>query len=151
MTRFLLGPLACLLAIGPVAALAAPVSNAATDALIAFEHARRDAVAHVDLAAIDAMTGADLIYVDASGFERDKKAYLDHLATEGVVYKSYSLDDLHASVRGDVGVLTGFFRFDVTVNGRGNAGAQYFTAVYRREEGRWKLIVWHPTRSATQP
>jgi ketosteroid isomerase-like protein len=147
MTRFFLGSLTCLLAVMPVAASAASPA----DALVAFEHARREAVAHVDLAAIDAMTSADLIYVDASGFERDKKAYLDHLATEGVVYNSYSLDDLHASVRGGVGVLSGLFRFNVTVSGRGNVGVQYFTSVYVRNGQGWKLMVWHPTRAAAQP
>lgn len=119
--------------------------------LIAFEHARRDAIMRVDLKAVDRMTDKDLIYVDASGFERNKREHLAHLAVEGLVYNSYSLDDLRAVVRGRMATLTGLFRFDVTVKGRRNSGRQYFTAVYGRTGGQWKLRLWHPTRATDLP
>lgn len=140
-------PLACLLACGALPGAAFAAGQDAAKEIIAFEHARRDAIARVDLKALDRMTGQDLAYVDASGFERNKQQHLDHLAVEGVVYNSYSLDGLHAAVRGRLATLTGLFRFDVTVKGRHNAGNQYFTAVYLRTGKSWKLLIWHPTRA----
>jgi ketosteroid isomerase-like protein len=116
--------------------------------VLAFERARREAVVRVDLKALDAMSSPDLVYVDAHGFERNKQQYLEHLATEGVHYNSYSLEDTTARVYGDLAVVTGMFKFDVTVNGKSTNGAQYYTSVYVRNNGAWTLLIWHPTVAA---
>ncbi|WP_313804747.1 nuclear transport factor 2 family protein [Sphingobium sp.] len=148
-TRFVLS----LLAVSALSTFAhstpamASASSSKPDQIIAFEKARREAVVHVDLKALAAMSAQGLVYVDASGIKRNRAEYLDHIATEGVTYHSYSLDDLHAKVFGNLAVLTGIFRFDVEVKGRLNHGVQYFTSVYVHENKGWKLKIWHPTRA----
>ncbi len=113
--------------------------------VLAFEKARREAVLRVDIKALDAMTAPDLVYVDAHGFERNKQQYLDHICAENIHYSSYALEGTTAKVYGDLAVATGLFKFDVTVDGKRNTGAQDYTGVYVRRNGEWTLLVWHPT------
>lgn len=113
--------------------------------VLEFEKSRRAAVASKDLKALDRMTADDLRYVDAGGIERNKAEYLEHISTENIRYNSYSLDAAAAKVFGSLAVATGTFNYDVTVDSRINKGSQYYTAVYVRVGGDWKLLIWHPT------
>lgn len=114
-------------------------------AVLEFEKRRREAVVAKDLNALARMTADDLRYVDAGGIERNKAEYLEHIRTENIRYNSYSLDDTAAKVFGQLAVATGTFNYDVTVDARVNRGSQYYTAVYLRQDGEWKLLIWHPT------
>jgi ketosteroid isomerase-like protein len=117
--------------------------------VLAFEKARREAVLRADIKSLDSMTAPDLVYVDAHGFERNKQQYLEHIRTENIHYNSYALEDTTAKIYGDLAVATGLFKFDVTVEGKRNTGAQYYTGVYVRNEGEWTLLIWHPTYVAS--
>ena len=134
-------------AAGGAEAPAARLSPAQQE-LLAVDKTRREAVVRVDLPQLDAMSARDLIYVDAHGIERNKQEYLDHLRTEGVHYTSYALEDQTVRIEGKIGVITGLFRFNVTVTGKSSQGSQLYTAVFVREVGAWKLLIWHPTTKA---
>lgn len=119
--------------------------------LLDFEMQRREAIARKDIPFLESTSSPDLFYVDASGKERNLTEYVAHLHEENVSYNSFQLEDRTVRILGDLGVTTGLFKFDVTVNGRINRGAQYFTAVYVRTGKTWKLLVWHPTTAAPPP
>lgn len=119
--------------------------------VLAFEQQRREAVVRKDLQALAAMTSERLRYVDASGIERNKTDYLEHIRTENIRYNAWSLDGAAAKVYGDLAVATGTFNYDVNVDARSNKGSQYYTAVYVRHGADWQLLIWHPTVVARAP
>ena len=129
----------------PTASVASSSPTAEIQAVLSAEKSRREAVVERSLAKLAAMTAEDLIYVDAHGIERNKPAYLEHIATENVRYVSYSLEHPSVRIEGTVAIVRGIFQFDVMANGRSHKGSHLYTAVYVREGAAWKLLVWHPT------
>jgi ketosteroid isomerase-like protein len=53
------------------------------------------------------------------------------------------LNDIHESIHGDVGIVTGWLEQDYVLDGRPQHISAPTTVVLRREGGRWKIALFH--------
>lgn len=110
--------------------------------VLAFEIRRCDALMHRDMPTLAAMLTDDLTYVHASGLKQGKAEYLDYVAAGNVNYQSYRIHDTQVEVMGDAAVTHGLFDY---INGVGKPGSMFYTGVYVRSGGQWRLTAWQST------
>jgi ketosteroid isomerase-like protein len=110
--------------------------------VLSFEIRRCDTLMHRDVAALATMLTDDVTYVHASGLKQGKADYLDYVAAGNVNYQSYRIHDTQVQVMGDAAVTHGLFDY---INGAGKPGSMFYTAVYVRNAGQWRLAAWQST------
>lgn len=117
-------------------------ATATEQEVLTFEIQRCDAVMRRDRSALAAMLTDDATYVHASGLMQGKAEYIDYVAAGNVTYSSYRIHDTQIEVVGDAAVTHGVFDY---VNGAGKPGSMFYTAVYERRGGPWRLTAWQAT------
>jgi ketosteroid isomerase-like protein len=129
-------------------ASAAPVWAAdASEALVALEHRRSEAIAAHDEAFLSGLYADDFRGVTALGIDVDKTTLLGVFARADGATR-FTLDDLQARLFGDTAVVTG------RLTGRDGAGAlvsqSRYMHVYVRRGGRWLLVAGEATELAPE-
>jgi ketosteroid isomerase-like protein len=87
----------------------------------------------------------DLTYTHANGVTQTKEQLLAPLRSGEVRYHSIEHEDLQIRNFGDATLLRGFAKIKVTSKGKDLELRIRFTAVYAKELGQWKLLVWQST------
>jgi ketosteroid isomerase-like protein len=143
MTRrgIVLGGLAGALACAAAARAAGPEQDvlAAQDKRVALTIA-------ADTAALGAMMTDDLTYTHSSANVDSKADFLEALRSGKAKYKSLSFDERRVRLHGDVAIVSGTCRVQVTSGGKDLDLKLRFTELYAKQAGAWKMALWHSTR-----
>jgi len=99
-----------------------------------------------DVAALAAMMSDDMTYTHSSGATETKAEFLDGLKTGKYVYRAILPGDRKIRVHGDAGIVSGPCHVVIEPGGRRTELDLYFTELYVREGGRWRMVLWQATR-----
>jgi uncharacterized protein (TIGR02246 family) len=99
-----------------------------------------------DLAALAAMMTDDLTYTHSSGVEETKAEFLDGLKNGKYVYREITPRDRKVRVHGDAAIVSGPAHIVIEPGGKRTEIDLYFTELYVREAGRWRMAMWQSTR-----
>jgi ketosteroid isomerase-like protein len=119
-----------------------------SDALIAAEHAWKDAMAAHDRAALDRIVAPDCrLIVGVAGrpfqiMSRERWLGTIHLYEPEWI----RFDDLQVTVAGDIGIVSILWTQKATVQGVDRSATFFVTDIWRRDNGEWRVIERHSAR-----
>jgi len=99
-----------------------------------------------DLAALSAMMTDDLTYTHSNGVEESKAEFLEALKSGKYVYREITPRDRRVRVHGDAAVVSGPCHVVIEPGGKRTEIDLYFTELYVKEAGQWRMALWHSTR-----
>jgi ketosteroid isomerase-like protein len=139
---------ACLcLALACLAACAeAPVRPVRADDVAELERARFQAMTRQDVAALEPMLAADLLYCHSDGTCETKAEFLETIRSGRIRYEAMHLHDMQLRAVGDAVVVNGIVAVQGVQGGEARSFFIVFTDIYARRDGRWQLIAWQSTR-----
>jgi ketosteroid isomerase-like protein len=110
------------------------------------EDRRYQAVTAGDVAALDGLFAADLVYTHSDASADSKQSYLEKLASGYFKYGPISHPEHSVAVRGDCALVFGDMRGEVQIGGQVRVLNSRSLAVWVREHGSWVLIAFQPTK-----
>lgn len=116
------------------------------ETVIELDRRRMTAMAQKDLATLNALIAADLVYTHSTARLDTKQSLIGNMESGSTVYTSVVPSDVKAQDLGDAVVLTGSCRINVNSGGRPNSFGVRFTDVYARRNGSWQMVAWQSTR-----
>jgi ketosteroid isomerase-like protein len=99
-----------------------------------------------DLAGLGAMMTDDLTYTHSSGVEESKAEFLEGLKSGKYVYREIAPRGRKVRVHGDAAVVSGPCHVVIEPGGKRTELELYFTELYLKEAGQWRMALWHSTR-----
>ncbi len=135
-------------ALGASVIAGSTVARAAGDEedVAAAQDRRIAATIGADIAALGAMTTDDMTYTHSSGATETKAEFLDGLKTGKYVYREIVPRDRKIRVHGDAGIVSGPCHVVIEPGGKRTELDLYFTELYVKEGGRWRMALWQATR-----
>ena len=142
-----------LVVLGTAAGLGAATARAGEvqQADVAAHDARMAATIAGDDAALAAMMTDDLTYTHSSGVSESKAEFLDGLKNGKYVYREIVPRERKVRVHGDAAIVSGPCRIVIEPGGKRTEIELYFTELYVKEAGRWRMALWHSTRLPAAP
>jgi uncharacterized protein (TIGR02246 family) len=129
-----------------LALLPALASAGAEQAVLAAHDARLAATMRGDVAALATMMTDDLTYTHSSGVTETKAEFLDGLKSGKYVYRAIEAKNRRVRLRGDAAVVSGPCHIVIEPGGTRTEIDLYFSELYVREDGRWRMALWQSTR-----
>jgi ketosteroid isomerase-like protein len=99
-----------------------------------------------DLAGLAAMMTDDLTYTHSSAVTETKAEFLDGLRSGKYVYREITPRDRKVRVHGDAAIVSGPCHVVIEPGGKRTELDLYFTELYVKEAGQWRMALWHSTR-----
>jgi ketosteroid isomerase-like protein len=112
----------------------------------ALEARRYQAVTAGDVAALDELFAADLVYTHSDASADSKQSYLEKLAAGHFEYGPISHPETSIVVHGDCALVFGDMRGEVRIAGQLRVLNSRSLAVWGREQGSWVLLAFQPTK-----
>jgi len=112
----------------------------------ALEDRRYQAMTAGDVATLDELFAADLVYTHSDATSDSKRSYLDRLASGYFKYGPISHPETSIVVRGDCVLVFGDMRGEVHIGGQLRVLDSASLTVWSREDGRWVLLAYQPTK-----
>jgi ketosteroid isomerase-like protein len=110
------------------------------------DNERVEAMLRSDIAVLDRICAADLIYTHSNGIVETKDQWIESIKSGAQRYKMFDRDDVQVRIYGDAAILTGRSKVSVTSKGQDKSFQLRFTAVYVKQQGRWQFVAWQSTR-----
>jgi ketosteroid isomerase-like protein len=146
MRRQVLAVLPALLLAPALAGAEANAAAAAEKAVIAAHDARLAATIRGDVAALAAMMTDDLTYTHSSAVTETKAELLEGLKSGKYVYREITPKGRRVRVHGDSAIVSGPAHIVIEPGGQRTEIDLYFTEIYVKEGGRWKMALWQSTK-----
>ena len=100
-----------------------------------------------DIAALERLLAADLVYVHSPGFSESRAEYLRAVQNQVYDYKVIESRDVRIRVDGDLAVENGLVDMSVATSGGPVEHIHlFFVLVWVRQQGSWQLALRHATR-----
>jgi ketosteroid isomerase-like protein len=112
----------------------------------ALEARRYQAMTDGDIAALDDLLSADLVYAHSDATRDTKQSYLDRIATGFFDYGPLDHPEAAIVVHGDCAIVAGDMRGEVQVAGQQRVLNSSALAVWVREGEKWLLLAFQPTK-----
>jgi ketosteroid isomerase-like protein len=112
----------------------------------ALEDRRYQAMTAGDVAALDELFAADLVYTHSDASSDSKQSYLDRLASGYFKYGPISHPETSIVVHGDCVLVLGDMRGEVQIGGQPRVLNSASLSVWVREDERWLLLAYQPTK-----
>jgi ketosteroid isomerase-like protein len=112
----------------------------------ALEARRYQAMTDGDIAALDDLLSADLVYAHSDATRDTKQSYLDRIANGYFDYGPLTHPEEAIVVHGDCAIVTGDMRGEVQVAGKQRVLNSSALAVWVREGEKWVLLAFQPTK-----
>jgi ketosteroid isomerase-like protein len=110
------------------------------------EDHRYQAMTSGDLAALDEMLAADLVYTHSDTSRDTKQSYLEKVATGFYDYGPLTHPEEGIVVHGDCAIVTGAMRGEILVSGQARVLNSSALAVWVRENDKWVLLALQLTK-----
>jgi ketosteroid isomerase-like protein len=104
-----------------------------------------------DLAGLGAMMTDDLTYTHSNAATETKAEFLDGLKTGKYLYREITPRDRKVRVHGDAAIVSGPAHVVIEPGGKRTEIDLYFTELYVKEAGAWKMALWQSTRLPAPP
>jgi ketosteroid isomerase-like protein len=114
--------------------------------IIELDRKRMTAMAHKDIATLNAVLSDDLVYTHSSARIDTKQSLIGAMESGKTVYSAVEPSDVKAQDFGTAVVLTGTAQISVTSNGAPIRFGVRFTDVYVNAGGAWQMVAWQSTR-----
>jgi ketosteroid isomerase-like protein len=115
------------------------------------EDRRYQAMTGGDLAVLDELLSADLVYTHSDASRDTKQSYLDKIATGFFDYGPLTHPEQAIVVHGDCAIVTGDMRGEVQIAGQARVLNSSALAVWVRENDTWLLLAFQPTKYPALP
>jgi ketosteroid isomerase-like protein len=102
-----------------------------------------------DVAGLSAMMTDDLTYTHSSGAEESKAELLAALKSGKYVYREITPRHRRVRMHGDVAIVSGPCHVVIEPGGKRTEIDLYFTELYVKEGGQWRMALWQSTRLPT--
>ena len=112
----------------------------------ALEDRRYEAVTAGDVATLDGLFAADLVYTHSDASADSKESYLEKLAAGHFKYGPISHPEHSIVVHGDCALVFGDMRGEVQIDGQMRVLNNKSLSVWVRENERWVLLAYQPTK-----
>jgi ketosteroid isomerase-like protein len=112
----------------------------------ALEARRYQAVAEADIATLEELFSAQLVYTHSDATSDSKQSYLDKLASGYFDYGVIDHPESSIVVHGDCAIVIGDMRGQVVIGGQTRVLNSRTLAVWVRENGNWVLLAFQPTK-----
>ena len=99
-----------------------------------------------DVAGLAAMMTDDLTYTHSSGIEESRAEFLEGLKNGKYLYREITPRGRKVRVHGDAAVVSGPAHVVIEPGGKRTEIELYFTELYVREGGQWRMALWQSTR-----
>jgi ketosteroid isomerase-like protein len=116
------------------------------DAVTAAHDRRIAATISADLTGLGAMMTDDLTYTHSSGVTETKAEFLDALKTGKYVYREITPRERKVRIHANAAIVSGPCHIVIEPGGKRTEIDLYFTELYVKEGGRWRMALWHSTR-----
>ncbi len=114
--------------------------------VLAAEDLRYRAMVEADLETLDRLCADELSYAHSSGARDTKGQYLGKVRSGYYVYLRVDHPVERVAVVGDTAMVVGRMTADLVVDGIPKTIDNLAVAVWVREDGRWLLLAYAPTR-----
>jgi uncharacterized protein (TIGR02246 family) len=122
-------------------------ARAGDEAAVLAAHDKRIALTIAgDLAGLAAMMTEDLTYTHSSGVEESKAEFLDGVKSGKYLYREITPRGRKVRVHGEAAIVSGPAHVVIEPGGKRTEIELYFTELYVREAGQWRMALWHSTR-----
>jgi ketosteroid isomerase-like protein len=111
--------------------------------IIELDRQRMTAFARMDIANAKALLSDDLIFTHVSSLVDTKENLIGKMESGEIVYSLQEPSDVKAQDYGNVVVLTGSARINVTANQTPYKLKLRFTNVWANHAGKWQMVAWH--------
>jgi ketosteroid isomerase-like protein len=112
----------------------------------ALEARRYQAMTDGDVAALDDLLSADLVYAHSDATRDTKQSYLDRIANGYFDYGPLSHPEAAIVVHGDCAIVAGDMRGEIQIAGQTRVLNSTALAVWVRENEKWMLLAFQPTK-----
>ena len=113
----------------------------------ALEARRYQAMTDADIATLDELFSADMVYTHSDASADSKQSYLDRLANGYFRYGPMTHPEHSIVVHGDCALVFHDMRGEVLVDGQTKRALNSRSlAVWVREAGNWALLAFQPTK-----
>jgi len=112
----------------------------------ALEARRYQAMTDGDVAVLDDLLSADLVYSHSDATRDSKQSYLERIANGYFDYGPLTHPEEAIVVHGDCALVTGDMRGEVQIAGQQRVHNSSALAVWVREGEKWMLLAFQPTR-----
>lgn len=137
------------LALAGCGAAGAPADRSEAERSLREANAAYDrAIVTADPAALDALLADDYQYVTPEGAVRDKATQIATLTSGRTQVMSAGSEEVAVRWIGDEALVVGRFPARVTMGGRSFALDQRYSALWSRQDGRWRLRHEHASMIA---
>ncbi|MBI0327254.1 nuclear transport factor 2 family protein [Burkholderia plantarii] len=121
------------------------------EAIRALERDRFRAMVEGDGEALDALLSDSAYYVHTNGKRESKQQLIDAIVAGRRRYRQIEVQTQDVMpIGGEACVVTGRVIVELEANNGGIVFPVAYTALQAQEQGRWRLLVWHATRCATE-
>jgi len=121
--------------------------DVAAKQISALEARRYQAMTDADIATLDELLSADLVYTHSDATSDSKQSYLDRVANRYFDYGPIAHPEDSIVVHGDCAIVVGDMRGEVRVEGgQLRVLNSRSLAVWVRENGNWALLAFQPTK-----
>jgi ketosteroid isomerase-like protein len=120
--------------------------DVAAEQISALEARRYQAMTDADIATLEELFSANLVYTHSDATSDSKQSYLDRVANGYFDYGVISHPEHSIVVRGDCAIVVGDMRGEVLVEGQTRVLNSRSLAVWVRENGNWALLAFQPTK-----
>jgi ketosteroid isomerase-like protein len=110
------------------------------------EARRYQAMTDADVTTLGELFSADLVYTHSDASADSRKSYLDRIASGHFDYGPLDHPEHSVLVRGDTALVFGDMRGEVVIAGQLRVLSSRCLAVWMKEDGRWLLVAWQPTK-----
>jgi ketosteroid isomerase-like protein len=117
-----------------------------TNAVLAADERRFQAMLKQDWAALDAVLADDLVYVHSTARVETKAEHLGNLKAGRPHYRGIAPRERKVRVHGDVGIVNGVSDMHVENAGKEQRFTIRYLAVYAKAGNNWRMIAWQSTR-----
>ena len=119
----------------------ATAAESAKDEMMKVEEERNQALQKGDAAALERIYSDDLVYSNVTGVLLTKAQHLADIKAKTLHFVSFKHEDVHATMHGDSGVVTGISTSVVEYKGEVSHSHRRFLNVFAKQDGRWQCVA----------
>src|SRR5271168_2270511 len=121
------------------------------EAIRLLEYDRFRAMVDSDVSLLNQLLSDNVNFVHTNGKRETKQQFIDAIAAGHRRYRQIEVQSQEALTVGkETCVVTGRALFELETNNGALLYPIAYTAIQAKEDGRWRLIVWHATRCALE-
>lgn len=111
------------------------------------EDARFRAQVQQDTAALKYLLADDLVYIHSNALVETKRDFINSVKMGSIVYQFMQTEGQRGiRTYGKMGISNGIVHATGLLNGNPFDIRLYYTAIYNKHKGGWKLVSWQSTR-----